>query len=212
MRHSEQFPYRLYLVISESDCPGRNYLDVAEEAIKGGVDIVQLREKKCGQLVFLEKALKLKKITDKYGVPLIINDDLYVAQQVDAAGMHVGNHDITPLELRRQWENENKIVGYSIEYTEQLWNKQIPVCDYLGVSPVFSTRTKTNTVTEWGIEGIEKIRQLTDKPLVAIGNVNLKNIEDVVKAGADAVAVVSAICSAPDPRKAAYELKNKMIR
>ena len=212
MSCSDQFPYQLYLVISESDCPARNYLDVAEEAIKGGVDIVQLREKKCSQLVFLEKALKLKKITDKYGVPLIINDDLYVAQQVNAAGIHVGSHDITPLELRERWKTDHKIIGYSIEYPEQLTNRQIPVCDYLGISPVFSTKTKTDTVTEWGIEGIRKIRALTNKPLIAIGNVNLRNIKEVVKAGADAVAVVSAICSAPDPYKAAYELKNEMIK
>lgn len=212
MSHSDQFPYKLYLVLSESACFGRNYLDVAEEAIKGGVDMIQLREKKCSQVSFLEKAVRLKDITDKYGIPLIVNDSLCVAMQVNAAGIHVGNHDMAPLELRKQWKSQGKIIGYSIEYLEQLSNKQISVCDYLGISPVFSTKTKTDTVTEWGIEGIEKIRTLTGKPLVAIGNINLKNIKDVVKAGADAVAVVSAICSAPDPFKAAYELKNEMTR
>lgn len=210
--NSEQFPYQLYLVISESDCYGRNFLKVAEEAIKGGVDLIQLREKKCSQMSLLEKAVRLKEITDKYGIPLIINDDLQVAMQVDAAGIHVGINDVTPVELRKQWKDDRKIVGYSIEYLHQLSGDQLPVCDYLGISPVFSTKTKTDTVTEWGIKGIEKIRALTNKPLVAIGNINFKNIKDVVKAGADAVAVVSAICSAPDPCKAAYELKNEMTR
>lgn len=209
MTHPLSFPYKLYLVISEIDCKGRNFLEVAEEAILGGVEIVQLREKKDNTDTFTHKAVQLKKITDKYQIPLIINDNLEVAIKADAAGMHVGNNDISPVQIRKKW-NQKKHIGYSIEFIEQLQNEQTSVSDYLGISPVFSTATKSDTVTEWGLEGISKIRQRTEKPLVAIGNIHLHNIKSVFNAGADCVAVVSAICSAADPRKAAFELKNEI--
>lgn len=206
------FPYSLYLVISEADCRGRNFLQVAEAAILGGVDIIQLREKKLPTAAFRKRAVELKQITDKYNVPLIINDNITVAEDVDAYGIHVGNSDTPPVLLRQKQSFENKIIGYSIEYIEQLANDQTAVADYLGVSPVFSTTTKTDTVTEWGLEGIRKIREITAKPLVAIGNMHLKNVRSVMKAGADCIAVVSAICAADNPQQAAGELKNEILK
>lgn len=204
------FPFQLYLVISEADCKGRDMIWVAEQAIKGGVDIIQLREKKCDNEAFLIKAAALKNLTDLYQIPLIINDNSWVAQQVHAAGIHVGNSDIPPLEIRKQWKGKEALIGYSIEYLEQLQNEQIKASDYLGISPVFNTATKTDTITAWGLDGIEKIRKLTDKPLVAIGNMQQSNVKSVMHAGADCIAVVSAICSANDPEKAAYVLKNEI--
>lgn len=206
------FPYPLYLVISEADCKGRDMLWVAEKAIKGGVDIIQLREKNSCDEVFLEKAIALKNLTDQYQIPLIINDNLEVADKVDADGIHVGNSDVQPSIIDQKWNKESKIIGYSIEYLHQLENEEIEFSDYLGISPVFSTATKLDTVTEWGLAGIEKIRSLTTKPLVAIGRMNLNNIKDVINAGADSVALVSAICSAEDPEKAAYLLKNEILK
>lgn len=211
MKKQLAFPYKLYLVISEADCKGQNFLNVAEQAILGGVDIIQLREKNDVMDTFFRKACQLKEITDRYQIPLIINDKFEIARKVDASGIHVGSKDITPREIRNQW-GETKFVGYSIEYIEQLDNPQIAVSDYLGISPVFRTPTKTNTVTEWGLDGIGKIRDLTDKPLVAIGNIRLNNVKSIMNAGANCVAVVSAICSATDPRKAAYELKNEISK
>lgn len=212
MTVNTEFPYRLYLVIAEADCGKRNFLEVAELAIRGGVDIIQLREKGCATAAFTDKAKRLKDITDRYNIPLVINDDLEVAMRVDAAGIHVGNNDIAPILVRERWKNKDKMVGYSIEYPEQLSNPQCHAADYLGISPVFSTRTKTDTVTEWGLEGISAIRRLTTKPLVAIGNMHPGNAKAVIKAGADCIAVVSAICSASDPLKAAFELKNEIIK
>lgn len=206
------FPYQLYLVISEADCAGRSFLEVAELAIHGGVDIIQLREKNSSFSEFLGKAQRLKEITDKYSIPLIINDNAGVAKQISSAGIHVGNNDMEPVFLKQQPVFENKIIGYSVEYLSQLQNEQTAVADYLGISPVFRTDTKTDTVTEWGLDGISKIRKLTDKPLVAIGNIHLENARDVIKAGADCIAVVSAICRASDPQKAAYELKNEILK
>ncbi|WP_353149782.1 thiamine phosphate synthase [Chryseobacterium sp.] len=206
------FPYQLYLVISQSDCKENNFLNVAEQAILGGVDIIQLREKNDSTDLFLKKAQQLIEITQKYNIPLIINDHIEVTEKVNAAGIHVGNSDTPPTRLRERFPTKNKIIGYSIEYLDQLENKQTAVSDYLGISPVFRTKTKTDTVTEWGLEGVSKIRQLTEKPLVAIGNIHLENAKAVINAGADCLAVVSAICSAPDPQKAAYELKNEILK
>lgn len=206
------FPYQLYLVISEADCKGRNFLHVAEQAILGGVDVIQLREKNTDTASFLTNARQLKEITDQYSIPLIINDNTSVAQQVNAAGIHVGNSDTAPVDLRQQPLLREKIIGYSIEYLSQLDNEQTAVSDYLGISPVFRTDTKTDTITEWGLEGISTIRQLTEKPLVAIGHIHHGNAREVMNAGADCIAVVSAICNAPDPQKAAYQLKNEILK
>lgn len=210
--HVNPFPYSLYLVISEEDCMGKNFLEVAEQAILGGVDMIQLREKKDSPEVFLQKAMQLIEITNKYGIPLIINDNITVAEKVNSAGIHVGNSDAAPQNLRQRPLIRNKMIGYSIEHLVQLDNEQTAVADYLGISPVFKTKTKTDTITEWGLEGISQIRQLTEKPLVAIGNIHLENAKAVINAGADCIAVVSAICSADDPQKAAYELKNEIVK
>jgi len=209
MRADHAFPYRLYLVISEADCRGRDSLWVAKEAILGGVDIIQLREKHAPVDVFMNKAQQMKAVTDRYQVPLIINDNLTVAMQVGAFGIHVGQQDTLPSEVRRAWPG-CRLLGYSIEQLEQLQSSEIAAADCLGVSPIFSTATKTDTVTEWGIEGIRQLRGLTDKPLIAIGRMNAGNAGEAIRAGADCIAVVSAICAADDPRDAATELKKSI--
>jgi len=206
------FPYQLYLVISEKDCLGKDFLKVAEQSILGGVDIIQLREKDTTTENFLLKALKLKEITDKYNIPLIINDHFEVAEKVDSAGIHVGNNDISPSTLRNQQFFKDKMIGYSIEYLSQLENEHTKLSDYLGISPIFSTNTKKDTVTEWGLDGLSRIRSLTKKPLVAIGNINVFNANEIIKAGADSIAVVSVICAAQNPQKAAFELKNEILK
>lgn len=205
----EIFPFKLYLVISEEGCAGRDFLQVAEQAILGGVDIVQLREKKASNSQFTEKAFRLQDVLIKTDTPLIINDNLEVAQQVGAYGIHVGNNDLKPSFIRSVWKNCQSI-GYSIEFLEQLNNKEAEVSDCLAVSPVFRTITKKDTVTEWGLEGVAQIRKLTDKPLIAIGNMNSENVSDVIKSGADCIAAASAICLAKDPMKEASKIRNQI--
>ncbi|MGO4708335.1 thiamine phosphate synthase [Chryseobacterium sp. 2TAF14] len=212
MTLKSSFPYQLYLVISEKDCLGKDFLKVAEQSILGGVDIIQLREKNISTENFLQKALALKEITDKYNIPLIINDHFEVAEKVGSAGIHVGNNDRSPSSLRNDLFFKNKMIGYSIEYLSQLEGVNTELSDYLGISPIFSTQTKKDTVTEWGLEGLSKIRSLTDKPLVAIGNINSKNAASIIKAGADSLAIVSAICGSENPEKAAYEIKNEILK
>ncbi|WP_409149743.1 thiamine phosphate synthase [Sphingobacterium sp. BS-2] len=200
------FPYPLYLVISEKDCVNMDWLQVAEEAILGGVDIIQLREKNLSHAAYLKKARALKKITDHYQVPLIINDAQDIAVEIQAWGVHVGLSDTQPLAIVEKYGNQLKI-GWSLEYKNQLESPQMNATHHLGLSPIFKTATKTNTVTTWGFEGIKEIKGLTDKPLIAIGGMNPSNARQAFEAGADSVAVVSAICSSTDPRKAAEDLK-----
>lgn len=207
-----KFPYQLYLVLSQHDCKNRSFLSVAEEAILGGVDVIQLREKNCTQNLFLQRAQHLKEITDKYGVPLIINDNINVAVQSDAAGVHVGRNDMPPTKVRGKWNHSPKLLGYSIERLNQLTTPETRVSDYLGISPIFKTPTKPDTLIEWRLEGLNNIRTRTNKPLVAIGGMHKGNVGKVIKSGADCIAVVSAICRAENPRKVAYELKNEILK
>lgn len=205
----KHFPYKLYLVISEEACLHHHFLEVAERAIIGGVDIVQLREKNASTKEFQQKALRLKEVLDKYNVPLIINDNLKVAQQVEAYGIHVGTSDVPPTQIREKWKNL-ACLGYSIEDSKQFNSEEFKTADYLGISPVFKTPTKTDTIIEWGLSGVKKIRSSTDKPLVAIGNINTTNAHQVIKAGANCLAVVSAICAAKCPTLAAEKLRNEI--
>jgi thiamine-phosphate pyrophosphorylase len=206
---SGAFPFRLYLVVSAAACKGRDLVEVTEAAIKGGVDLVQLREKDLGVQAFLDNALHLQEMLVRYNVPLIINDTLEVAKRSHAYGIHVGNNDMPPLQVRAEWD-ACRLLGYSIEYRGQLLNEQTAAADCLGISPVFKSGTKQDTVTEWGLDGLRAIRAITSKPLIAIGNMNASNAYAAIKAGADCIAVVSAICAATDPAKAAYEIRNQL--
>jgi len=200
------FPYPLYLVISEQDCYPQSWQHVAEEAIIGGVDVIQLREKNETPTGFLEKAKKLKQITDRYGIPLIINDAVDIGIEIEAWGVHVGQNDRQPLEIREKYGQRLQI-GWSLEDRTQLDSKQMAAVDHLGVSPIFPTKTKTDTITTWGINGLGELRNLTEKPLIAIGGMNLDNSASAWLSGADSIAVVSAICQSKNPRERSAQLK-----
>lgn len=204
-----QFNYKLYLVTNQQACLHHDFFGVVEAAVKGGVDLVQIREKELGEKEFCSKALKLKELLDRYQVPLIVNDSLSVARQINAAGLHVGNNDLLPAFAREQWP-QCGIIGYSLEDLQQLKSVDAAIADYIALSPVFSTPTKTNTIIEWGLEGIRQVRRLTKKPLVAIGNIHSGNARDVIRAGANCLAVVSGICSAKDPERAAANIRNEI--
>jgi len=206
-----KFPYRLYLVVAAEACAGRDLVAVTEAAVRGGVDVVQLREKQADAATFRARAERLGAMLARYGVPLLLNDNLAVARQVGAAGLHVRLRDVPPTQVRVAWPACG-LLGYSIEYESQLLGPEAAAADYLGISPVFSTPTKVDTVTEWGLAGIRAIRAATAKPLVAIGGLHVANARAVAQAGADCLAVVSAICAAPDPERAAAELRAEFER
>jgi len=204
------FDYPLYLVLSESNCLYFPWIEVARQAILGGVKVIQLREKECSTKEYLERAKKLKQLTDLHGVPLIINDSAQVAIESGAWGVHVGQNDIPPYEIIKM-KNAPQCIGWSLEDEKQLQDKKNMDCvTYLGISPVFVTPTKRNTITEWGIDGLRKLRRETACPLVAIGGIKATNTSEILHAGADSIAVVSAICSSQNPYFSALEL-SKMI-
>jgi thiamine-phosphate pyrophosphorylase len=198
--------YELYLVTDEKASLGRNIIDVVRQALKGGVTVVQLREKELNTRRFVEKASELKKILKPYNVPLIINDRIDIALAVEADGVHIGQNDM-PLELVKKIVPGNMIIGLSVETLQQVKEAEVLDVDYLGVSPIFSTPTKTDFDDKpWGLEDLRKAREISKHILVAIGGINAENAEDVIKAGADGIAVVSGICSADNPETASRDL------
>jgi thiamine-phosphate pyrophosphorylase len=136
---------------------------------------------------------------------LIINDRIDVALAVGAHGVHIGQQDM-PFEIARRLMGPRAIIGLSVETWEDVERAAALDVDYLGVSPVFETPTKTDTKGHWGLEGLRRIRAVTHRPLVAIGGLHAANAAEVIRAGADCIAVVSAICAAADPYQAALEL------
>ena len=196
---------RLYLVTDSDLCLGRSLEEVVCEAVKGGVTMVQLREKSASTRTFVELAQRLKPVCEAAGVPLIINDRLDVALAVDADGVHIGQSDM-PYEVARRILGPDKIIGLSVENFDDLERANALDVDYVGISPVYGTPTKTDTAEPFGLEGLRRAVELSVHPTVAIGGMNASTVGDVMAVGADGVAVVSAICSAPSPREATREL------
>ncbi|MBQ4278392.1 MAG: thiamine phosphate synthase [Rikenellaceae bacterium] len=201
----------LYLVTDEALLRGRDLVWAVEEAVIGGVNMVQLREKHASPREFVEKAVALKTMLAPYGVPLIINDDVEVALAAGADGVHVGQGDMPVREVRRRLPR-HAIVGLSVESREQVLEADALPVDYIAASPVFATPTKTDTVIEWGIEGVAWIRSVTRHRLVAIGGVKRDNAELIVRAGADSLAVISGILAPESPRMAAGEFRAVLDR
>jgi thiamine-phosphate pyrophosphorylase len=195
----------IYLVTDQRACMGKSIESVVLDAIKAGVSCIQLREKDASSRLFLKRAMALKSILKSGGIPLIINDRVDIALAVNADGVHLGQSDM-PYEHARRLMGPDAIIGLSVETWEDVEEAEGLDVNYLGVSPVFSTPTKTDTKDPWGLKGLEKISNYSRHPLVAIGGLSELNIQKVIKAGANAIALVSAICSAKDTFTAAKEL------
>jgi thiamine-phosphate pyrophosphorylase len=200
----------VYLVTDRASLSGKSLDDVILLAVKGGAAMVQLREKEVSTRFFIEEARRIKKILAPYTVPLIINDRVDVALAVGADGVHIGQEDM-PYPLARKLLGPGAIIGLSVETPEQVEAAEAFDVAYLGVSAIFATPTKTNTRHHWGLDGLRKVRAMTRHPLVAIGGINASNAAEVMQAGADSLAVVSAICSVPDPQKAAEYLRRIIL-
>lgn len=207
---ARKLDFSLYLVTDRRLAGDRPLAEIVSGAVAGGVTIVQLREKDCSSRQYFELAVEIKKLLPP-GIPLIINDRLDVALAAGADGVHLGQNDL-PAETARKHLGPAAIIGLSVENLEQLKQAiSLPV-DYLAISPVFPTPTKTDTGPAWGLEGLIMARRLTEKALVAIGGINEGNAAEVIAAGADGVAVVSAICAAADPEAAARRLRKLIDR
>ena len=193
----------LYLVTNDIG-DEEKFLNTIEEAIKGGVTIVQLREKTADTLDFYNLALKVKNITLKYDIPLIINDKVDIALAVDADGVHVGQSDM-PCNVVRKLIGDEKIIGVSAHNVNEAINAQRDGADYLGSGAVFTTQTKNdaNTVTK---KDLKEIVNAVDIPVVAIGGINHENAHELNGSGIAGLSVVSAIMSSDNPYKSATKL------
>ncbi len=200
------FDYSLYLVTDRSLSLGRKTVDIVAEAVAGGVTCVQLREKHCSTREFVNEARILHTFLHQLKIPLIINDRIDVALAVGAEGVHLGQSDMK-LDDARQILGTDTVIGISVESTADAIEAAANGADYLGVSPIFSTSTKTDTAPPLGLEGLLSIRAAVKLPLVAIGGINQENCASILSSGADGLAVVSAIVSAPSPRDAAQQLR-----
>ncbi|SJZ41610.1 thiamine-phosphate pyrophosphorylase [Trichlorobacter thiogenes] len=209
MRESVNSWLLLNLVTDRSLSQGRSLVEVVAEAVAGGVTCVQLREKTCSTRQFLDEALALKALLQPLRVSLIINDRVDIAMAVGADGVHLGQSDM-PISHARHLLGPDCLIGISAESVQDALAAEQQGADYIGISPVFSTPTKTDTAPALGLNGIRQIRELVRIPLVGIGGINLTNARQVIAAGADGVAVVSAIMAAESPRQAAEVIRREL--
>lgn len=201
--------YGLYLVTDQFDLDEDEFLNVIEQSILGGVSIVQIREKTSTTKDFYELAKKCKKITDKYDVPLIINDRLDIAQAIDAAGVHLGQDDM-PCEIARCILGPDKTIGISAHTYEEALNAQEDGADYLGVGAIIETSTKkdANMATP---DELQKIKENIEIPTIAIGGIKESNAKEIVNTyDFDGIAVVSAIMLSDNPRKTSEKFVNEI--
>lgn len=198
--------WTLYLVTDRPLCGGRPLEEVVMAAVSGGVTAVQLREKLADTRVFVELARALKARLAPLGVPLLINDRVDVALAAGADGVHVGQSDMEYADVRRLL-GPDAIIGLSVENMAHVRAADgLDGVDYLGIGPVFPTATKADAAPAIGLKGLAEARSLSGVPLVAIGGIDLSNAAEVMRAGVDGVAVVSAICAAKDPQAEATRL------
>ena len=193
----------LYLVTDKSD-DVEKFLKTIEEGIKGGVTVVQIREKTADTLDFFNLALKVKEITRKYNVPLIINDRVDVALAIDAERVHVGQSDM-PCDVTRKLVGPDKIVGVSAATIDEARKAEKDGADYIGTGAVFPTATKDDApkITK---KDLKEIVDSINIPVVAIGGITLDNAHELIDTGIAGLSVVSAIMSSDDPKKSSEKL------
>jgi thiamine-phosphate pyrophosphorylase len=206
----QKIDYSIYLVTDRDLMSTETLEEAVEQAIFGGCTLVQLREKDCSSLDFYNTAVKVKEITDKYNVPLIINDRIDIALAVDAAGVHVGQSDI-PASIVRKVVGEDKIIGVSTGCLEHALKAQEDGADYLGVGAMYATGTKKDA-KHTSIEELKKIRKNVSLPIVVIGGINKDKVEDFKGLGVDGLAIVSAIIAQKDIIEATKELKSSFTQ
>lgn len=200
--------YTLYLCTDSRLMSCKTVEESVEKAVLGGCTVVQLREKNASSLELFQLAERVKRVTDKYNVPLIINDRLDICQAVDAAGVHLGRSDLPCREARRILGRE-KLIGISAATPEEAAQAQANGADYLGVGAVFTTSTKSDT-RHVDREDILKIRQAVTIPFVVIGGINAQNVLTLGGLGIDGAAVISAVISQQDITAAARELRGSL--
>lgn len=202
---------KLYFICGTTTCQGKDIYRVVEEALKGGITLFQFREKGEGALEGKEKvelAIKLQDLCKKYNVPFIVNDDIDLAMEIDADGVHVGQDDLGVDEIRKLMPD--KIIGLSIKNEEEFQQSKVEYVDYVGVGPVFDTQSKDDAGGAIGYEGLKLMRKLLPQiPLVAIGGIQTQHIKDIMKTNVDGVSIISAISYAKNIEKTVREMSEQ---
>ena len=199
---------KLYFICGTTTCLGKDLYTVVEDALKGGITLFQFREKGEGAVEGSEKvelAIKLQELCKKYNVPFIVNDDIELALEIDADGVHVGQDDLGVDEIRKLMPD--KIIGLSIGNEEELKQSKVEYVDYVGVGPVYVTQSKDDAGGAIGYEGLELMRRfLPQMLLVAIGGIQTQHIKDVMKTNVDGVSIISAISYSDNIEKTVREM------
>jgi thiamine-phosphate pyrophosphorylase len=201
---------RLCLVTHQDTHSFNFYKNFILRALAGGITAIQLREKNKSRLELKKLAVELKILTSQFNVPLIINDDVDLAKEVDADGVHLGQGDESP-EAARKTLGPNKIIGVSVEtLSDLLLANQSHHINYIAASAVFPSKSKTNCKTYWSLSGLRKISTLSVHPVIAIGGVDNRNVIDVMQAGASGIAVISVMHESLNPEITARALIMKI--
>ncbi|AIZ56209.1 thiamine-phosphate synthase [Candidatus Methanoplasma termitum] len=203
--------FELCVITDRTLSNGLSEAEVARLAYAGGADIVQLRMKNSDGKEMLEQAIKIKAIADEYAKFFIVNDRVDIALLSDADGVHLGQSDI-PIEYARELLGDDKIIGISAHNVKEAKEAESKGADYIGVGSVFTTSTKKDAHQGQGLDIVFKIKQAVDIPIIAIGGINRGNIQDVIRAGADGVAVISAVVAQKDVSAAAHELRDMILK
>ena len=195
----------LYAITDRTWLGNNSLYEQVEDAIKGGATFIQLREKNLSYEKFLEEAKKIKEITDKYGVPFVINDNVEIAKEIDADGVHVGQSD-TEAKRAREILGKDKIIGISAGNLKEAIDAEKNGADYIGIGAMFHTDTKSDA-TSVTFEEAKEITGKVNIPVVAIGGINSENILSLKGTGVDGVAVISAIFSHENIYDATHKLR-----
>lgn len=201
----KSFDTSLYLVTDRSGMGDCEFESKIRSAVEGGCTMVQLREKNVNSYLIYQRALSIKKITDEYHIPLIINDRLDIMLAVGADGVHLGQQDI-PVKIARKLIGKDKIIGVSAHCPEEADKAEQDGADYLGVGAIFPTETKKDIIIT-PVNVLREIKETVSVPVVAIGGINQNNINTLKGSHVDGVAVISAIMKSKDPKSSAVALK-----
>ena len=201
----DRIDWRLCFIADSEAATGRDILQLIGRAVDGGATIIQLRGKKWTSREFLEVGMKAVRFLHQKKIPLIINDRVDIALACEADGVHLGQDDM-PLPYAREILGKSRIIGISVATPSEAEVAEKDGADYVGAGPVFATLSKTDLGPLLGLKGLRRIREEVKIPIMAIGGITALNVADVISAGADGVAVISAIAAAANSKKAAIEI------
>jgi thiamine-phosphate pyrophosphorylase len=199
--------YDLYVITDEVIAGGRSHAGIAEQAIAGGADVIQLRDKRYGCRDLVRIGRRIREVTDESGTLFIVNDRLDVALACQADGVHLGQGDLSAGVARQLAPDSGFIIGVSVGSVEEAGQAEREGADYVVLSPIFSTTSKPDAGPGHGLDLLREIRKNVSIPVLAIGGINRDNITPVISAGADGVVVISAVVGRKDIAAAARELK-----